>query len=131
MPYAIHLRKSRADLEAEARGEGESLARHRARLLAFAERAGLPIVAEYSEIISGDRLSDRPEMQRLLADVAAGMYDGVLTVEVSRLTRGDLMDQGRIMNTFKYHHARTHLRPFRRLGRRCAAIRFDDGAPRV
>lgn len=27
---------------------------------------------------------------------------GVLTVEVSRLTRGDLMDQGRIMNTFKY-----------------------------
>ena len=102
MPYAIHLRKSRADLEAEARGEGESLARHRARLLAFAERAGLPIVAEYSEIISGDRLSDRPEMQRLLADVANGKYDGVLTVEVSRLTRGDLMDQGRIMNTFKY-----------------------------
>ena len=48
MPYAIHLRKSRADLEAEARGEGESLARHRARLLAFAERAGLPIVAEYA-----------------------------------------------------------------------------------
>ena len=102
MPYAIHLRKSRADLEAEARGEGESLARHRARLLAFAERAGLTITAEYSEIISGDRLSDRPEMQRLLADVAAGRYDGVLTVEVSRLTRGDLMDQGRIMNTFKY-----------------------------
>ena len=102
MPYAIHLRKSRADLEAEARGEGESLARHRARLLAFAERAGLPIVAEYSEIISGDRLSERPEMQRLLADVASGKYDGVLTVEVSRLTRGDLMDQGRIMNTFKY-----------------------------
>lgn len=102
MPYAIHLRKSRADLEAEARGEGESLARHRARLLAFAERAGLPILAEYSEIISGDRLSDRPEMQRLLADVASGKYDGVLTVEVSRLTRGDLMDQGRIMNTFKY-----------------------------
>ena len=25
MPYAIHLRKSRADIEAEARGEGESL----------------------------------------------------------------------------------------------------------
>ena len=102
MSYAIHLRKSRADLEAEARGEGESLARHRTRLLAFAERAGLPIVAEYSEIISGDRLSERPEMQRLLADVSRGKYDGVLTVEVSRLTRGDLMDQGRIMNTFKY-----------------------------
>ena len=28
MPYLIYLRKSRADLEAEARGEGETLARH-------------------------------------------------------------------------------------------------------
>lgn len=102
MPYALHLRKSRADVEAELRGEGESLARHKKRLTEFATRMGLDIVAEYREIISGDKLSDRPEMQRLLADVAAGRYDGVLTVEVSRLTRGDLMDQGRIMNTFKY-----------------------------
>lgn len=28
MSYAIYLRKSRADAEAEARGEGETLARH-------------------------------------------------------------------------------------------------------
>lgn len=102
MPYALHLRKSRADIEAEARGEGESLSRHKARLLSFAERAGLDVVAEYREIISGDKLSDRPEMRRLLSDVSAGLYDGVLTVEVSRLTRGDLLDQGRIINTFKY-----------------------------
>ena len=102
MPFALHLRKSRTDIEAELRGEGESLSRHKKRLVDFAERMQLDIVAEYREIISGDKLSDRPEMQRLLADVAAGLYDGVLTVEVSRLTRGDLMDQGRIMNTFKY-----------------------------
>ncbi len=102
MPYAMHLRKSRADLEAEARGEGESLARHERRLRDFADRMQLDIVATYREIISGDKLADRPEMQRLLADVSAGMYDGVLTVEVSRLTRGDLMDQGLITNTFKY-----------------------------
>ena len=102
MPFALHLRKSRADIEAELRGEGESLSRHKKRLVDFAERMQMDIVAEYREIISGDKLSDRPEMQRLLSDVAAGMYEGVLTVEVSRLTRGDLMDQGRIMNTFKY-----------------------------
>ena len=102
MPYAIHLRKSRADIEAEARGEGESLSRHQQRLRALADRMQLDVVAEYREIISGDKLSDRPEMQRLLADVSAGKYDGVLTVEVSRLTRGDLMDQGFILNTFKY-----------------------------
>ena len=27
MPYAMYLRKSRADMEAEARGEGETLAK--------------------------------------------------------------------------------------------------------
>lgn len=102
MPYAMHLRKSRADLEAEARGEGESLARHRKTLQDLAQRLNLDVVAEYCEIISGDRLSERPEMQRLLKDVSAGLYDGVLDVEISRLTRGDLMDQGLILNTFKY-----------------------------
>lgn len=102
MPYAIHLRKSRADIEAEARGEGESLSRHRARLLDLAARRGYEITGEYAEIVSGSKLSDRPEMQRLLRDVADGMYDGVLDVEISRITRGDLMDQALILNTFKY-----------------------------
>lgn len=102
MPYAIHLRKSRADLEAEARGEGESLSRHRKRLYDLADRLGLDVSAEYCELISGDKLADRPEMRRLLDDVSSGMFDGVLDVEISRLTRGDLMDQGLIINTFKY-----------------------------
>ena len=103
MPYAIHLRKSRADLEAEARGEGESLARHKKTLLALAERRGYDVVEIYSEgVISGDKLSERPEMQRLLVDVAAGRFDGVLDMEIARLTRGDLTDQARILYTFKY-----------------------------
>ena len=32
MPYCAYLRKSRADMEAEARGEGETLARHQKRI---------------------------------------------------------------------------------------------------
>lgn len=106
MPYAMHIRKSRADIEAELRGEGESLARHRKRLMDLADRLQLDVVEEYCEIISGDKLSERPEMQRLLQDVAAGKYDGVLDVEISRLTRGDMMDQARIINTFKYSGTR-------------------------
>ncbi|RAZ94375.1 resolvase, partial [Klebsiella oxytoca] len=38
MSYCMYLRKSRADLEAEARGEGETLARHRAALLEVARQ---------------------------------------------------------------------------------------------
>lgn len=107
MSYAIHLRKSREDLEAEARGEGESLARHKKTLLDLAARRGYDVTDIYSEgIVSGDRLSDRPEMQRLLADVALGKFDGVLDMEIARLTRGDLMDQARILMTFKYSNVK-------------------------
>lgn len=107
MPYAIHLRKSREDLEAEARGEGESLARHKKKLLDLAARRGYDVTEIYSEgIVSGDRLSERPEMQRLLADVALGKFDGVLDMEIARLTRGDLMDQARILMTFKYSNVK-------------------------
>ena len=36
--YLEYLRKSRADLDAEARGEGETLARHRVMLAALASK---------------------------------------------------------------------------------------------
>ena len=41
--YAIYLRKSRADLEAEKLGEGETLARHRKILEELAARKGFYI----------------------------------------------------------------------------------------
>ena len=41
--YAIYLRKSRADLEAEKLGEGETLARHRKILEELAARKGFHI----------------------------------------------------------------------------------------
>ena len=44
--YAIYLRKSRADLEAEQHGEGETLERHRTALRALAERRGLNVVID-------------------------------------------------------------------------------------
>lgn len=87
--YAIYLRKSRADLDAEARGEGETLSKHRAALTEYARRRGLFIAREYAEIISGDSIAARPQMQALLADVKAGMYSGVIVNDVDRLGRGD------------------------------------------
>ena len=36
--YCIYLRKSRADMEAEARGEGETLKRHERTLLDLIEK---------------------------------------------------------------------------------------------
>lgn len=99
--YAIYLRKSRADAEAEARGEGETLARHRQTLLEFAKKYSLNIVKIYEEIVSGDSIASRPEMQSLLQDVELKKYTGVLVMEIERLARGDTIDQGLVAQAFK------------------------------
>lgn len=102
--YALYLRKSRADLDAEARGEGETLAKHRAALTAYAKQRGLFIVREYAELVSGDTIAARPQMQALLEDVKAGMYAGVIVNDVDRLGRGDSIDQEIIKLTFAAAH---------------------------
>lgn len=99
--YAIYLRKSRADAEAEARGEGETLARHQNILLDLAKRKNLDIGAIYKELVSGETIAARPEVQKLLEEVSAGKWDGVICMEVERLARGDTIDQGIVAQAFK------------------------------
>lgn len=102
--YAIYLRKSRADLELEAIGQGETLAKHKARLLELAEsKEIMPSQIEiYQEVVSGESISARPEMQRLLLDVYQRKFKGVLVVEVERLARGNTKDQGEVADAFQY-----------------------------
>lgn len=101
MPYAMYLRKSRADMEAESRGEGETLAKHEKALTELAKRQSLAVVKQYREIVSGENIAARPQMQALLADVNDGKYDGVLVMEIERLARGDTIDQGVVAQAFK------------------------------
>ena len=102
MAFCMYLRKSRADMEAEAHGEGETLARHRATLEQLSRRLKKPIAEVYQEIVSGESIADRPQMQRLLADVSAKRWEGVYVMEVERLARGDTMDQGLVFHAFRY-----------------------------
>ena len=99
--YAAYLRKSRADLEAERRGEGETLARHESALRELAARLGLNLAAVYREIVSGETIAARPVMRKLLAETEAGAWDGVLVMEVERLARGDTIDQGVVAEAFR------------------------------
>lgn len=87
--YCAYLRKSRADRDAELRGEGETLARHKALLAALSEKYNKPIEKWYREVVSGDTIAARPVMQELLRDVEDGMWEGVYVVEVERLARGN------------------------------------------
>jgi len=99
--YVIYLRKSRSDIEAENRGEMETLARHEKALLELSEKMKLPIEQIYKEVVSGETISDRPVMQKLLSEVGQGIWTGVLVMEIERLARGDTSDQGLVANTFK------------------------------
>lgn len=100
-PYAIYLRKSRADRDAERHGVGETLARHEEMLSALAHKMNLTIADIYREIVSGETISSRPEMMKLLENVEQGKYEGVLVVEVERLARGATIDQGIVAQAFQ------------------------------
>ena len=99
---AIYLRKSRKDLELEAVGGEDTLERHRRVLLELARQMELGVTRIYQEVVSGDTIDGRPQMQQLLRDVEAGAFDAVLCHDIDRLGRGGMRDQGRILETFKW-----------------------------
>jgi DNA invertase Pin-like site-specific DNA recombinase len=92
---AIYLRKSRGD-------EGEDvLLKHRERLIGYSQSKGWKYET-FEEVASGERLSSRPVIQRLLDLVEQGLYDGVLVVDYDRLSRGGTKDFGEIVEVFQY-----------------------------
>lgn len=106
MPYCLYVRKSRADAEAEARGEGETLSRHINTLLEYAKKRQFDVTQIHREIVSGETIAARPVMQQLLTEVEQGLWDGVLVMEVERLARGDTIDQGIVAQTFKFSNTK-------------------------
>lgn len=97
---AIYLRKSRSE---EHMSLEETLSRHLSALTSYAEKYGF-LVDEadiYKEVVSGESLFSRPEMLRLMEAVSAGRYEAVLCMDMQRLGRGGMYDQGFILDTFK------------------------------
>lgn len=94
-----YLRKSRDDGEGETLEE--TLARHARMTEVMASDRGLEISHTYYEVVSGESIEDRPEMMKLLYAIRDMLWDIVIVVEVSRLSRGDGSDQQRIINAFQ------------------------------
>lgn len=96
---AMYLRKSRAEFS----DPEDTLSRHKSILLEMAAKNGWEIPADhiYHEVVSGSTLYARPEMLRLLRDVEAGMYDAVLCMDIDRLGRSAMSEQGIILETFQ------------------------------
>lgn len=99
--YCLYLRKSRADIELETKGELETLARHEKALLSLAKKMKLNVTQIYKEVVSGETIAARPVVQKLLQEVEDGVWSGVLVMEIERLARGDTADQGNVAKAFK------------------------------
>lgn len=102
--YLAYLRKSRMDKDYETVSLEETLKRHRAQLLELAERMGIVLKEEniYEEVVSGESIASRPEIQKVLERVSSENIKGVLCIDTERLSRGDSIDSGIIQNTFMY-----------------------------
>lgn len=98
----IYLRKSRKDIEEEKREGHDTLQRHRTTLLAVARKERHNIRRIYEEVVSGESVSERPEIQAMLRAVELGEADAVLVVDLDRLGRGDMLDQGLLDRAFRY-----------------------------
>lgn len=100
MKVAIYIRKSREDKDEY---KEDTLLRHERLLKEYCDKYDLRYNEKsiYREIVSGDSIKNRPEMQRLLNDVKNGLYDGVVVVELQRLSRGNGIDQEIIKETFR------------------------------
>jgi site-specific DNA recombinase len=97
--FAIYLRKSRKDLVSNY----DVLERHRKILLDFAKSKKIVVLEEdiYEEVVSGETIEARPEIQRLLKKIEEGYYKAVLVMEIERLARGNSIDQGIIAQAFQ------------------------------
>lgn len=101
--WLMYLRKSRQDAPDET--VEEVLAKHEAILQDWAQRElgrEIPGDCIFREVISGESISERVKIQKLLSRIEDPNVAGIVCVDPQRLSRGDLMDCGTLINTLMY-----------------------------
>lgn len=103
LQWIIYLRKSRQDDPNET--VEEVLAKHETILQEWAEKelgGRIPEENIYREVISGESIADREEIKKVLARLEDPNIKGVIVIEPSRLSRGDLADCAKIIDSFRF-----------------------------
>ena len=98
-----YARKSRSDDPLES--IEEVLEKHEKILNEWCERnlgELVPTSNSFQEIVSGETIEARPDFQKILRLIESPKYKAILTVDVQRLSRGDLEDAGRLMKLLRY-----------------------------
>ena len=104
--YLEYLRKSRMDTDFDEVSVEETLNRHRKILESFCKERRLNVVETLEEVVSGESLSSRPKMLRLLELVNTGMYAGVVCIDIERLSRGSSLESGYIMQVLQANNCK-------------------------
>lgn len=103
----MYLRKSRSD--DPSLSVSEVLQKHFDILQElYVKRYGKPLEERYifREVVSGETIADRIEIQRLLEFITNNDVSEVYVVEPQRLSRGDLSDCGQIVRVFEYSNTK-------------------------
>lgn len=101
--FIMYLRKSRQDDPNET--IEEVLSKHETILQEYMEREyGFRIAEEniYREVCSGESIESREEIKKVLAKCESADIVAVVTVEPQRLSRGDLIDCGNLVQHLRY-----------------------------
>lgn len=104
----MYLRKSQFDKDFSELSVEETLQRHKTRLDEFCLRHNIYPDLVLEEVVSGESLSARPKMQRLLELVSTGEYDGVICTDIDRLSRGSGFDSGYIMQVLQTNRCKIY-----------------------
>lgn len=105
-----YFRKSRKDEEQYKNEDTEkTLARHIKTIQEWAINVfGVPIPLKNikKEVVSGDNIDDRPVIQEVLRSIENPHFRAVICVDVQRLGRGDLEDQGKLIKILQFSNTK-------------------------
>ena len=104
--YIEYLRKSQMDRDFENLSVEETLNRHRAILADFVKSKKLNVEVILEEVVSGESLAARPQMMKALELINTGEYDGIICMDIDRLSRGNGMDSSYIMSVLQTNNCK-------------------------
>lgn len=104
--YLMYLRKSQMDRDFEDVSVEETLKRHKKILTDFAKQKRLNVVHTLEEVVSGESLSERPQMMKCLELINTGKFEGIVCMDIDRLSRGSSLDSGYIMQVLQINNCK-------------------------
>lgn len=104
--YIEYLRKSQMDRDFEELSVEETLKRHQQRLDEFTRQHKINVTVVLKEVVTGESLSGRPQMMKALELINTGEYDGIVCMDIDRLSRGSGMDSSYIMQVLQINNCK-------------------------